>query len=39
VSTFPVLSEIGNGIGWGVFKAYEGGNYVANGVGDFIEVN
>jgi hypothetical protein len=33
----PILSEAGQGLGWGAFKLYQGGSYVAGEVGDFIE--
>lgn len=33
----PILSEAGQGIGWGAFKLYQGGSYVVDEVDEFIE--
>lgn len=33
----PVLSEVGEGLGWGAFKVYQGGSYVVDEVDDFID--
>ena len=36
-ATIPIVSEVGEGIGWGAFKVYQGGSFVANEVQDFVE--
>lgn len=36
-SNVPVVSEVGEGIGWAGAKVYQGGSYVVNKIGDFIE--